>query len=434
MQMKNNGKKQVVIVDGYSTGRELVRELCGRGVICLHLRSTPRIPSVVSKCFDVSAYDEDLGYLGPVDAAIGRLHVVCPDAVIAGSEWGVTFAEFVANGLGLPTNRIETISARRNKLDMIEAVRTHGLRTAEQAPVQTAQEAHAWTKRHGKWPVVVKPMLSAGSDGVVVCNHHADIDHAFAQALYRQNLLGCFNDRLMIQSYLSGPQFIVNTVSRGGRHFVSDAWKVAYRTVPGGSIAAGSMMLLDPSLSVSRELIAYTLAVLPALGIESGAAYSELRMTPQGPALIETGACLMGGAMDAAPYQAAGLPTQASRYADVLTASNTVNYIAPGESTYVFKRNLVKAFFVFDQAGTVRDTAGLSKLKALPSFRDHYRALGKGARVWRTSDSLCCGGVVYFVHDDPKQIDADLRQFREWEAAGELYAVAPVATEESLIS
>ncbi len=86
-----------------------------------------QIPSVVSKCFDVSAYDEDLGYLGPVDAAIGRLQVLQPDAVVAGSEWGVTFAEFVAHGLGLPTNRIETISARRNKFDMIEAVHAHGL-------------------------------------------------------------------------------------------------------------------------------------------------------------------------------------------------------------------------------------------------------------------------------------------------------------------
>ncbi len=82
----------------------------------------------------------------------------------------------------------------------------------------------------------------------------------------------------------------------------------------------------------------------------------------------------------------------------------------------------------------MRDTDGLSKLKALPSFHGHYRGLGKGARVWRTSDSLFCGGVVYLVHDDSKQIDADLQQFREWEAAGELYAIGPVTTEESLVS
>lgn len=432
--MKTDGKKQVVIVDGYSTGSELAHELSSRGATCLHLRSTPQIPSAVAKHFDVSAYEKDLGYLGPVDVAIDRLHVLSPDAVVAGSEWGVTFAEFVANGLELPTNRIETISARRNRFDMIEAVRAHGLRTADQSPVHTVEEAHVWAKRHGKWPVVVKPLLGAGADGVVICNHHADIDQAFAQTLYRENLLGSFNDRLMIQSYLSGPQFVVNTVSRSGRHFVSDVWQVAYRMVPGGASAASSMTLLDPSRPVSRDLIAYTLATLRALGIENGAAHSELRMTPQGPALTEAGASLMDGAMDAAPYHAAGLPTQASRYAGAMMASNAVNCSAQSENMYVFKRNLVKVFFEFGQRATVRDTQGLSRLKALPSFHGHYGGLGKGAHVWRSSDSRFRGGVVYLVHDDPKQIERDLQQFREWEAAGELYALGAVATEESLVS
>jgi hypothetical protein len=436
--MKTHSRQCVVIVDGYSTGPELVRELSSRGATCLHLRSTAEIPSLVANCFDAGAYDKDLGYLGPVSEAAAGLAIVQPDAVVAGSEWGVTFAEFVAQDLGLPTNRIETISARRNKFDMIKAVRAHGLYVADQASVGSPNEAHLWATLHGTWPVVVKPMLSANSDGVVICHDHADIDHAFAQALYRENLLGCFNDRLVIQSYLAGPQFIVNTVSRGGRHCVTDAWYVAYRAVPGGSVAAESMTLLDPSLALSRVLFDYTLEALSALGFENGAAHSELRMTRQGPALIETGACLMGGAMDPDSYRTAGLPTQASRYADVLTLGVDENDSAAGSRGYAFKRHLAKVFFVFSMAGEVRGTRGLSKLKMLSSFHAHYRALEKGARVWRTSDSLFCGGVVYLVHENREQIHADIRQFREWEAAGELYAVATATTtaktEESLTS
>jgi hypothetical protein len=45
---------------------------------------------------------------------------------------------------------------------------------------------------------------------------------------------------------------------------------------------------------------------------------------------------------------------------------------------------------------------------------------------------------VYLVHENREQIHADIRQFREWEAAGELYAVATATTtaktEESLTS
>jgi hypothetical protein len=432
--MKHLHNPCVVIVDGYSTGRELVRELAQRGATCLHLRSTERIPRLASKSFDARAYDADLGYLGSVDAAVGTLPSVAPDAVVAGSEWGVTYAEFVAEGLGLPTNRIETVGARRNKFNMIEAVRAQGLRAAEQASVESAQEAHLWAERRGRWPVVVKPMLSAGSDGVVICRNHDDIDYAFSQALYRENLLGCFNERLLVQSYLAGRQFIVNTVSRNGRHCVTDAWHYAYRTVPGGSVAAGSMELLDPALPANRALIDYTLEVLPALGIENGAAHSEIRWTPDGPALIETGARLMGGAMDAASYRAAGLPTQASRYADVLTMREGDEDAVMGDGCYTLARHLTKVFFIFEEAADVTGTEGLAKLRTLPSFHAHYRALEPGARVWRTSDSLFCGGAVYLVHDDVKQIEADAEQFREWEEAGELYGLRPVSAHRSRLS
>src|SRR5580698_10016499 len=100
IQMKTQFNKHVVIVDGYSTGRELVRELSRRGVMCLHVRSTARIPAAVGNCFDASAYYKDLGYLGPVTEAATALQIISPDAVVAGSEWGVTFAEFVAQDLG----------------------------------------------------------------------------------------------------------------------------------------------------------------------------------------------------------------------------------------------------------------------------------------------------------------------------------------------
>jgi hypothetical protein len=271
--------------------------------------------------------------------------------------------------------------------------------------------------------------MSAGCEGVEVCHSHADIDHAFMYALYRDNLLGCFNDQLLIQSHLSGPQFIVNTVSHGGRHQITDAWHVPYTTVPGGSIAMETMALLSPYARKSRELFDYTRAALSALGIENGAAHSDLRFTPNGPALIETNARLMGGAMDRLSYQAAGMRTQASRYADILTAQPSEAARLIG-TDYTVERHLTKVFFVFKEAAIVDGVAGLAKLKSLRSYHAHYRPLDEGERVWRTSDSLFCGGAVYLVHDDPHQIDADVRQFRRWEREGALYSLVPLTEEE----
>jgi hypothetical protein len=109
--MNPRNQHRIVIVDGYSAGRELVRELLERNVECLHLRSSAR--GAASAAYDSALYDADLGYAGDPDAAIQLLGELAPDAVVAGSERGALFAELVAGGLNLPTNKAELTGARR---------------------------------------------------------------------------------------------------------------------------------------------------------------------------------------------------------------------------------------------------------------------------------------------------------------------------------
>ncbi|HWA42668.1 MAG TPA: ATP-grasp domain-containing protein [Hypericibacter adhaerens] len=422
--MSPHDRKRVVIVDGYSTGRELVRELLARNVECLHLRSTARLPAPVAGCFDPSPYDADLGHVGDAVAAAKLLAPLAPQAVVAGSEWGVTFAEQVAHELGLPTNRIKKLGVRRDKFDMIEAARRRGLHVARQAAVDTVEEAQAWARRHGAWPVVVKPLTSAGADGVYICNNPADIHAAFASTLGRENFMGCVNRRLLLQSYLSGPQFIVNTVSWRGRHHVSDAWSMSLAAA-GRQVVPGGAHLLDPRRPDAQRLIEYTLEVLAALGIENGAAHTELRWTPEGPALIETGARLMGAAMDEPSYSAAGMRTQADIFAGVLADREGERDRLFAQGCYRFHRHMTKLLFNFTSEGTIRGIEGLRHLRSLASFHAHYRGLARGDQVARTADWLARGGVIYLVHDDPRQIASDIETIRRWEARGLLYDVQP---------
>ncbi len=417
-------RKCIVIVDGYSTGRELVRELSARGVTCLHLQSTPQLPTAVAKSFDRTPYDADLGYLGDILTAAATLATFAPDAVVAGSEWGVTFAEGTAHWMGLPTNRIETLSARRDKFDMVEAARRRGLHVAAQAAIDSLEAAHAFAERQGSWPIVIKPLASAGSDGVTICHRREDIAPAFAKAFGRENFMGGVNRRLLMQSFLPGPQFIVNTVSRNGRHYVTDAWSMVV-SVCGGDVVPGGIHLLDPTTAEARELFAYTLGALAALGIENGAAHTELKMTPQGPALIETGARLMGAAMDEPSYAAAGMRTQANVLAGVLAGEDGDRLFATGH--YRFCRPLTKLLFNFAHAGPVRSVAGLARLRELRSFHAHYRPLSAGAVVWKTADWFACGGMIYLVHNDATQIADDIATIRAWEAQNALYEVVPPA-------
>jgi biotin carboxylase len=414
-------KPRIVIVDGYSTGRELVRELAARNVDCVHLRSTADVPEPAARSFDIGPYAIDLGHFEDMCAALAAVEAVEPQAVVAGSEWGVTLAEWLADGLGLPTNRMPLASARRDKFAMIEAVRRTGLLVAQQAALSSVEEARDWVRRRDQWPIVVKPLSSAGSDGVSVCACMGDVERAFAGAMNRRNFMGLCNERLLLQSYLSGPQFIVNTVSRDGLHYVSDAWYMTVGT-PWSPTAMRELHLLEPSLALAQALFDYTKTAITALGIENGAAHSELRWTPNGPALVETNARIMGAAMDPVPYRAAGLPTQASCFAEAITSpAQFESTLARGH--YEFRQHLTKVFFLFEHAGEIGGVGGLDRLSALPSFHAHYRALRPGDRVWRTSDTLARGGTVYLVHAERPRILADLERIRAWEKQGALYAV-----------
>jgi biotin carboxylase len=351
--------------------------------------------------------------------------------VVAGSEWGVTFAEEVAHIMGLSTNRHEALSARRDKFDMIEAARRQGLRVAEQCVAKNLAEAHDWVERHGKWPIVIKPMASAGSDGLAICRSHADINDAFAKAFGKENFMGCFNDRLLVQSYLPGPQFIVNTVSWQGRHYVTDVWAQT-ETRAGTAIIPNGINLLDPTEPTAKELIAYTLGVLAALGIENGPAHTELKLTPEGPALIETGARLMGAAMDEPSYHSAGTRTQANVWAGVLAGTDAERETLFAKGHYRRERHMTKLLFNFQGDAVVRRTDGLRRLSALASFDAHYRPLAEGARVWKTADWLACGGVIYLVHDDEKQIAGDIAEIRNLERRGELYGLETTPASEAV--
>jgi hypothetical protein len=130
--MNPKDQRRIAIVDGYSAGRELVRELLDRNVECLHLRSSGRgfdLPG-----FDSELYDADLGYAGDLDAAVQLLDELALDAVVAGSERGALFAELIAHRMSLPTNKAELIGARRRALG--------ALRSARRPRGQAAGERH----------------------------------------------------------------------------------------------------------------------------------------------------------------------------------------------------------------------------------------------------------------------------------------------------
>jgi hypothetical protein len=277
-----------VIVDGYGTGNYLLEEFLSLGVDLIHVQSTPD-PITRMVAPQTSKYIETLTYTaGETEAKLAAMDV---KFVIPGQEPGVNLADHLSETLGLRTNGTRLSSARRNKAAMTNMVAAAGLLTARQAIVTTPQEATQWAESTGGWPCVAKPLASASSDSVSICFNNTELEIAVKEVLGSNTVFNYPNPEVLIQSYLRGTEYIVDTVSLDGETYVCGVWVYEKTLLPNGKRIYNRDILLDPEKdSVVEAVVAYTLRVIKALKIDNGPGHAEIMMTADGPTLIEIGA------------------------------------------------------------------------------------------------------------------------------------------------
>ncbi|WP_131808075.1 hypothetical protein [Mycolicibacterium elephantis] len=91
-----------------------------------------------------------------------------PVAVIPGCEPGVELADALSEALhpltGTPSNGTALSSARRNKFEMIERIKSQGLQGARQIRVESEEQLCEWHTQLGGM-AILKPLRSSSNDG-----------------------------------------------------------------------------------------------------------------------------------------------------------------------------------------------------------------------------------------------------------------------------
>ncbi|CBZ28477.1 conserved hypothetical protein [Leishmania mexicana MHOM/GT/2001/U1103] len=157
-------------------------------------------------------------------------------------------------------------------------------------------------------PVVVKPNSGAGSEFVTLCYTVDDIRVAFSMVEGVRTSQGTDAAQLVVEEYIEGPEYVVNTVSYQGVHVVTDvweSWKYPKPVVTTGltrsaeealrtagierqkqrkiSILYDRQTLITnladlPASHSARRTVEYTLKCLDALGLQNGCGHSEVRL------------------------------------------------------------------------------------------------------------------------------------------------------------
>lgn len=206
----------------------------------------------------------DDGWIGPAGALVQRLR---PDGVLASSEVHVLAAALAQEQYRLPGPGLDAAAISRDKGQQRFRFAAAGLAQPEHRKTRRLSDVAGWAAE--RFPVVVKPLNRAGSDGVELVADPA----AWADALRRRDGQG----PLLVEEYVGGQEYswdgivvdgkvcfgsLTRKVTTGAPDFVELAHVAAHHRT-------------DPELGEAADALGQ--AVADAMRIRTGVAFVEFR-------------------------------------------------------------------------------------------------------------------------------------------------------------
>eukprot|EP00456_Euglypha_rotunda_P033824 TRINITY_DN2609_c0_g1_i5.p1 TRINITY_DN2609_c0_g1~~TRINITY_DN2609_c0_g1_i5.p1 ORF type:complete len:368 (+),score=43.31 TRINITY_DN2609_c0_g1_i5:164-1105(+) len=299
---------------------------------------------------------------------------------------------------------------------MGERVREASVRAVQQAKATTWVEIELFLKRFGSGPikVVIKPVASAGSDNVYLCNSVDDVKKYFHKIIGATNMLGSLNTEVVVQEFLEGKEYVVDSVSRNGKHKIITIWEYEKKKCNGANFVYFAMRLMSGEGKREQKLIKYMKQVLDALGIVNGASHGEVMYTPTGPCLVEVGARPHGGEGSWVPLVNKCLGrNQVACALDALLDEKAFEAIP--EFPVLKNYYGIEVFLVSQVDGKLISFPRLEEVKKLKTFFQLDLLIKPGDKIKKTIDCISRPGSVRLCGPDKYDLEADYLRIRDME-------------------
>ncbi|CDL85083.1 ATP-grasp domain-containing protein [Xenorhabdus szentirmaii] len=406
--------KLFIIVDAYGPGRYFRHYLQEQGYLCVHLLSTLQpLPRLTLS--ELEHYDGTLIHGGDFTATVKNIENLLRDLdaelceVLPGVEPGVLMADKLSHHFKLHSNGIEKSLARRDKNAMADVLSAAGIPIPSYCRVESLQEAQAFA-RSQEWPIVLKPLDSAGTNGVHFCHSEQELADAFHQVMGAENNMGTINQSVLLQSFLQGKEYMVNTVSHDGQHYMADIWYADKTRIEGYAQIYNKNHLVESQSEEYTLLRDYVFQVLDALGIKYGPAHAEVIITPSGPKLVEI-ASRISGVVDP-------LYNQVCLGHDQITLT-LESYLEPqkflqhiGQHYHIKKRGL-QIMLSSRKAGKITALDFPAQLDKISSVVNYNLKPKVGDMLVKTFDLSSSPGMVNLAADDESTLLADYQLIQQ---------------------
>ncbi|HET7013902.1 MAG TPA: ATP-grasp domain-containing protein [Streptosporangiaceae bacterium] len=212
------------------------------------------------------------------------------DAVVSLRDSHVPLAGFLAARFGTKGMSLPAALNCNDKARMRRALEGAGLANPRFAIALEAREAARLGEIVG-FPLVLKRTRGAGGGAVRLCEDQSSLDAAIA---------GLTTDagpvELLAEQYLTGPEYAIQTVTRGGVTEILSVLRAHIGPAPrfaetGYDYPAG----LSPQQNAEIDDLAR--AALSAVGLDHGVAHIQVRYTGDGPRIVEINPRPPGGVL-----------------------------------------------------------------------------------------------------------------------------------------
>ena len=223
-------------------------------------------------------------------------------------DYFMPMAAVVARAFGLPGADPRAVEAARNKVAMRAITDAAGVPTPPHRAVRTARELEAALRDIGL-PVIVKPPADAAGIGVRLCFDELEaVSHFESLASRDSNMRGQKLDGgVLVEKYLIGMDVGIDMIDTGPERVLLGLTD-EYTTGAPLFIENGETFPSVLPRAVQKECVAVAEAALDALGFHFGASHVEVKITADGPVLIEVNPRMGGGGIPEMIELATGVP------------------------------------------------------------------------------------------------------------------------------
>ena len=408
--------ESILIVECMSTGINYIQDIVDRNYnpIVLDLKD---IDNEIGNTYnyhkqeDLKLIKEDYTLITEKDTYEETLEMVReldPILILPGSEKGVDLATRLADDLNLLGNSYENIEAMTLKDKMQERISECGLRSIKGQVVTSLEEAIDFYDSANLKKVVLKPTYSAGSSSVKICMNREEMINNVGALFEDYNCYGVENTELVLQEYIDGVEYIVNTVSSAGKHMVTLIWKYSKVKTSDGSILYDIMETVDELSLGEAEMVEYAYKVADAIGIEYGPVHGEYMLDENGPVLVEINCRPCGGTL---------LPDFLDRISGQHETDSILDaYLKPllfdkkRRMPYrLYAKGVIKDFIVpYD---LVAESTSIHFIGQ--NLESHYKTAFEninlpGKPFVKTHDLLSSCGLIYLVNEDYYALQKDI--------------------------